>query len=105
MYFILILSSVSAEPQISTETINITKFALHKGIYFEFQDNVKTSHTDWNMVAYTDLTSFSSKYTTLRKCYDATANICGQLSERFAKTDLPMDASNSHKQQFHIYMR
>jgi len=41
------------------------------------------------LVAYTDLTSFSSKCTTLREFCDATANICTQLSERFAKTDLP----------------
>jgi len=45
---------------------------------------------DWDLIAYTDLTLYSSRYEILRELYDATANICQKLSEDFKKTEVPL---------------
>lgn len=73
----------------SLEQINITKFTQSKGLYYEFQDNIKKSHIDWNLVAYTDLSAYGSKYGILKEYYDATTSLCTQFSIHFNNTDLP----------------
>lgn len=70
-------------------TFNVTKFTQHKGIYYEFQNKAKISHTDWDLVAYTDLTTYSSKYLALKECYDSTANVCSQLINNHGSTSIP----------------
>jgi hypothetical protein len=74
----------------ATPSINIMKFPQNNGLYFEFQNTIKNICMDWNLIAYTDLTLYSSKYEILKEYYDATTNICLQLSKQFEKTDLPL---------------
>lgn len=45
---------------------------------------------DWDLIAYTDLTMYSSRYETLREFYDDTATTSQELSKNFENTELPL---------------
>lgn len=58
-------------------------------MYYEFQGKAKISHTDWDLIAYTDLTTYNSKYVALKELYDSTVSVCSQLMSHHGNTSIP----------------
>ncbi|KAL4082984.1 hypothetical protein QTP88_028314 [Uroleucon formosanum] len=85
----------------STHVYNITSFQDHQGLYFEHHGPVKMSHFNWNLVAYVNLADPGYKYQSIRSQYEATAEICELMTERFGSTEI----SNACEQFVQLFAR
>lgn len=68
-----------------SETFNITTFTDHKEIYsyYESHELVKTSHINWNLVAYININILTLKYDKLITQYSSIGTICKQMTDNF----------------------
>jgi len=72
----------------STYAYNTTSYQDHQGLYFEHHGSMKMSYLNWDLVAYIDLAEPGYKYQDIMSLYEATAKICGQMTERFGSTEI-----------------
>ncbi|KAL4101311.1 hypothetical protein QTP88_021331 [Uroleucon formosanum] len=68
---------------------------------FEHHGPVKMSHFNWNLVAYVNLADPGYKYQSIRSQYEATAEICELMTERFGSTEI----SNACEQFVQLFAR
>ena len=62
---------------------NITSFPNHQGLYFEHHGPVKVTRLSWDLVAYIDLATPTSRFSLIKSRYADTVEICKQVTERF----------------------
>ncbi|CAI6377005.1 unnamed protein product [Macrosiphum euphorbiae] len=62
---------------------NITSFPNHQGLYFKHHGPVKVTRLSWDLVAYIDLATPTSKFSVIKSRYEDTVEICKQVTERF----------------------
>lgn len=69
------------------QLISLNTFPNHTGMYYEFREHIKLTHTEWNLITFVDLSNYSSKFQSLRSTYKATAEICTQLQYKVNVTE------------------
>lgn len=59
----------------------------HTGIYYEFQDKIKLSNSEWSLVTFVDLLPYKSKFSALMAWYNETTHICDNIKQKLSITE------------------
>ncbi|KAF0746819.1 Uncharacterized protein FWK35_00019772 [Aphis craccivora] len=73
--------------QLPERLISLNTFPNPTGMYYEFREYIKLTHTEWNLITFVDLSNYSSKFQSLRSTYKATAEVCTQLQYKVNATE------------------
>lgn len=73
--------------QLPEHLISLNTFPNHTGMYYEFREHIKLTHTEWNLITFVDLSNYSSKFQLLRSTYKATVEVCTQLQYKINVTE------------------
>lgn len=83
-----ILLMVAMTQNIIANVYDTTSFIDHKGLYYQFNGNVRTSQTSWDLITYLDLNQYN-RYAMLIIYYNLTTDVCSNLPREMESTDVP----------------
>lgn len=69
------------------DLISISTFLHHTGMYYEFREQLKLTHTNWNLITLMDLSYYSSKFQLLMSSYKEIASVCIELQNKISVSE------------------